>query len=106
MNKVWHSKRLTASINTDNSEESLEDTTETFASKHTSRNSKHIHIIASGVAQHPKVVDGRSDSHGNGVVNLGNDKSQTDGVPVGYVAPVFFGDEVVLVGRYKINFQE
>jgi hypothetical protein len=78
--------------------ESLEETTETFASEHTSRNGKDIRSKAGGVAQHPGVVDGQSDSRGDGV-DMKNDESESCGIPNWHVTPVFLGDEVALAYR-------
>lgn len=60
------------------------------------RNSKHIHVITRRVVSKPEPVDGRSDGHGDGVVDLRHDEGETDGVPVRDPSPILLGNPVAL----------
>ena len=85
-----------ASIDLGDSEEGLEDTTKTFTSEETRGDGEHVHVVGAGVALHPDVVEDGAGTHGNGVVGLGHDEGETDGVPVGDPDPVLAWDPEVL----------
>lgn len=90
--KESEKKTLTATIYTNNRQQRLEHTSQTLTSQHTSCNSEHVHVIACRVTFSPEVAIERTDSHGDGVECLGDDKGETDGVPVGDPVVVFLGD--------------
>lgn len=87
---------LTATVNFSNSQQGLENTTETLSGKHTSGDGEHVHIEALGAALQPDVVEDGTSRHSNGVESLRNDESETDRVPVGNVRPELLGDPEVL----------
>lgn len=93
---MWRGWIRTATVNFSNSQQGLENTTETFSSKHTGGNGEHVHVEALGITLQPDVIEDRASSHGNRVEGLRNDESETDGIPVGNVMPVFLGDPKVL----------
>ena len=106
-----------STINTSNGKEGLEDTTKTLTGKQARGDGEHVHVVALGIALEPEVVESGASSHGDGVVGLGHDEGETDGVlyegrylvklrdfsmrvsathPVGDPVPVLPGDEEVL----------
>jgi hypothetical protein len=69
-----------ATINTRNSEQGLEHTTKTLTGKETSGDGEHVHVKARGIPLLPDVVEDGASTHGEGVVHLGHDEGETDGI--------------------------
>lgn len=88
--------RLTTTIDLRDREEGLQHTTETLARKHARRDGEHVHVEALGASPRPDEVEDRAGAHRDGVVDLGHDEREADGVPVRDPVPVLLRDPEVL----------
>ncbi len=88
--------RLTTTIDLRDGEEGLQHTAETLAREHARRHGAHVHVEAWRASPRPDVVEDRTGAHRDGVVDLGHDEGETDGVPVGDPVPVLLRDPEVL----------
>lgn len=68
-------------------QDSIHHTTDTLTSDETRSECESVHVEGGRRPAFPNVVARCTDDHRKGVVHLGNDKGETDGVPVGDPVP-------------------
>ncbi len=91
-----HGSTVDATINVDNGQDGVEDTGHTFTRDETGSDGESEQVERLRTLVLPNQSRGGTHAHGNGVVGLGNDKAETDSVPVGDVDVVLGRDPLVL----------
>ena len=77
-----------------------------MALRSTYRDGEHVHVVRLRAALEPDVIEDGTSTHSDRVERLGNDESETDGVPVGDPVVEALGDERVLWRRASAGDEE